>query len=1001
MSGFSSFVLSSETISPNIKDNIVNDCIEIFKELKNEYIACYDKYGKDNCKNELRKTTRTMWEDLSHIVSERFGVNVFITDLNIFSKKDKLKINGRDFNITREDFAVTPFLITGYSDTKELDKIDNFMKNIMENINKVYGGDNKIKKTFNKCKNVTNRIFSDENMRSNLIVYNYLNKNNVTVDLKNAKIINFPKNVTCFISLSGLSNNIIKNNNRDRNNLERIITATLFHEIGHIFTNIELSVSSYRRNFNFTDILQDQIKKGEDLDSSFKIAYETSTNKKLKDVNLIKIVDDVCIDVMKSNEHKHVSEYSADIFAVRFGLGPELAETQLSVVNNVLSYSLTNFFKYKFPLKVFLFSLLLNIIGMFFGFPVVFIMANLLIYIGILGLFMFHAMKAFTMDLFLGLAKGNDKFHYDDPFNRLSKIRHQVVRMIRLIDDDEEKAILINQYEKIEELFKLAEDNDGESISFFKYNTILDFFSSKNRETINFGGFDNNLEKMMENPLYVDGEKIRIGEKGMLNFLNKNNLASEAISYQKDDWFVRNLVANIELIYKCFNENRLTDITTIVYDIEDDIYKRFGIKTRLVTNKHDLLIEIFGFDTDGGLMDTSALIDYISRRKVKKEKNEDEDRKYKFSKQYNRIINNVSSLQNWAMSKIVKVDEKNAYISNLPTHDTPYGKFAACINVNFSNIYTCGYNKDRLQYRPEPRELAAAILHEIGHAFAFISYAYKTRDSIIVFEDILQDQVSIGSSPERAFLLAYKEAFDKNMDVDEYKDSDMSKVFIGTLKELSSNAFRNRKAYEGSAEGVVSNELYADQFANRFGLGKELTSYFTKSMRELAEEDKGMRFIYVGYVLIYTIVSIALELWGMAIFGLVILFFSSGFLTTLLDSLSEVFRVTKGASYDNPYKRVERVYRDVIRNIRLKTDDKELQYRLYKDALSIKSNLEELHKLGIIDTTYDRNFLTRVVEFFSDSVKNKREMSMTLDMIESTMENPLYLSYIETSNIEE
>ena len=480
----------------------------------------------------------------------------------------------------------------------------------------------------------------------------------------------------------------------------------------------------------------------------------------------------------------------------------------------------------------------------------------------------------------------------------------------------------------------------------------------------------------------------------MMTFGNyvAGNISREGIAYQKDDWFVKNLVANVTGIYESYNDGRATDIDNYVYEIEKDILRRFGIKVKIITNKSDLLVEVFGFDTDAGFLEMKKLVNQISRRYDRlKEKGRN------ISRIEQGILKNTKILNAWAATNILKIDEDKVYIEGLPTEETEYGKFSAYLHVNFENFVLGSYSKNDIGSGPEkptPEELAAGILHEIGHMFSFISYTYKTRNSYIIFEDTIRDQVRKGESDKRAFLLAYKEAYEKDLNIKKYEDVEVEKVIIAKLKDLGNNKLNTDKyAYMGYKGSSVNNELHADQFCNRFGMGKELSRFILKYTIWEANISSNIKKIFFGMLSFYLILCLIMELLSVAAIGVILIFSYAYFIDTLTNALQTVFRLKSGFKYDTPYKRIERVYLDVIRNIRLNIKDDSVRKELVNNAIGVRDVLEEMASLGITSTGYETNIFNKVIEFFNSDVKNSRLMALTDNDLEKVMENDLYLSY--------
>jgi len=316
------------------------------------------------------------------------------------------------------------------------------------------------------------------------------------------------------------------------------------------------------------------------------------------------------------------------------------------------------------------------------------------------------------------------------------------------------------------------------------------------------------------------------------------------------------------------------------------------------------------------------------------------------------IINNHRELTKVMNTTGVVIDEENARIRGLPTTMEIY----AIINIR--GLYHIGAT---------PMECVATLLHEIGHVFTHISESYRS----IRFVDTFIEAMSEGKnmSKGRKFRILNKKMFGGSKILSD-NDNELT-AFI----KISKKALTDIYSVDASdVELSVESERMADQFSSRFGLGKEIVTLLEK----IGETPTlGIHRSEHGYLI--RIMFIIFIFGGLVSVASFIMFFAMWMtIFTLLGIIlgAMIFggeKVFRFKTYDEAYRRIERIMLDNIRQLRLASGNNlpealrvELRYNIQtmKEILETKSDWKLVDKIAklvpwnwgrIITTDLNRN----------------------------------------------
>lgn len=524
--------ISTEVIDYQGEDPIVDKLISRVREIKDIYA---DNVGLDA--KRVNEKVQVVLSKLDKDFKDRFGINFKFIDM------DNMSIGERGNPCTIPPFVPALSKSSNYREGLHPKKYKDYIKEIKRF--REIGPVAKFiyKRIFGFYTDYLEKAIEYINEDGFYDVYQTLMTSGIKVDLKNARVENFPDTAVAPVVLPigqmmhGTTNFIgfnLSDSKRYKDNemidvyTDRQIAAIMMHEAGHVFTMIELMAQSYSNNIVFEDVLQDQIKRKEDSGHAFIMAYEkaykdNTIKKELRDKDTADIILTVTKRKMErysfaGREMRMMGEAAADQFSSRFGLGAELSTSLGGVFMEISTYRQVRKALFH-DIKLTLLDLIhiQNILQM--------LIMSLAGEIG-LGIFLFWQFRFIILstyrkmlELFIGsLVKPlmkTGEYPYPDNFNRIEKIRADLVRILRTTKlTSEEKATIIKRFDKIQQVIQLLKNSGVErDDSFFGSTPIMDFFSKTSSDLSTYGSFDRDLEMMMENPLYIEEARLRLKEE--------------------------------------------------------------------------------------------------------------------------------------------------------------------------------------------------------------------------------------------------------------------------------------------------------------------------------------------------------------------------------------------------------------------------------------------------------------------------------------------------------
>lgn len=370
--------------------------------------------------------------------------------------------------------------------------------NFLKDLSSFFNGKDMIDKIFKNASDIKDKDVNSNDVYNNIYksyksLKDTLEKNKVSVDLKNAKIHNLPKeyNVFIFVDICYILHN------KGQNRQPQDIMAGILHEIGHTYTAFEKSIYSVYNTMVLLDTIREyNNSKNNDIINVLEITNQRlgfKSDKKGDTISALTAINDALSGYSftddKSRQNARISsEQQADQFTSRFGYGKHFIEGLDSYgyafyrVNGTLEIS----YEENKPAMIILFILLM----LFFpvGIPIMILM--------VLG------NKNEVQDY--------NKFDkkYDSEVRRILRIKQDAIRQIRLLDG---KTIEREFIKRLKDTIEFADFRIG-ILSNPNNRNILNKFFDKYQYDIKTKKVVNMLEiseSLMENDLHYLNLKLK------------------------------------------------------------------------------------------------------------------------------------------------------------------------------------------------------------------------------------------------------------------------------------------------------------------------------------------------------------------------------------------------------------------------------------------------------------------------------------------------------------
>jgi len=343
-------------------------------------------------------------------------------------------------------------------------------------------------------------------------------------------------------------------------------------------------------------------------------------------------------------------------------------------------------------------------------------------------------------------------------------------------------------------------------------------------------------------------------------------------------------------------------------------------------------------------------------------------------------IKSVKALDKTLNTSNVTIDYKQARIIGLPTD---YKVFI------LGDIYSLIVNM-----KLDENELTAILLHEIGHAFNTIEYAYRSVNNTSVLLDSLQTNISKkNKSFKDSLVLAYEHTYNEKLSKDTI-DSKLALIHI-LGKHIDKNTAMNNVPH-----GNTDNEQLADQFTARFGEYNSLSTALEKVYLEF--DNNPFEYKYSNVLILFILPMLYFSIIVILLTGLLSagLLFIGGYtltvsITYLLQSILTSGNMSTGDTYDDTIRRIIRIKNDMVRQLRIygKSMDK-------NDIDNILANITRVDKvIETIPKMDNTTFIDRFIRNYTSSGKQAVRLKLTEQLIEDLTENDLHIATYKLKDI--
>jgi hypothetical protein len=441
---------------------------------------------------------------------------------------------------------------------------------------------------------------------------------------------------------------------------------------------------------------------------------------------------------------------------------------------------------------------------------------------------------------------------------------------------------------------------------------------------------------------------------------HREKLSLETIDFQTDDFPKRleNIFKEIEI--QCEGINRIDSdeqynsyFTEFNKRLKDCVEQRIGIKIYFICSAVDIMQSKYPS------WYLNSPINFLDIKKLNL-----------------RDVLEMRKTHSKANNKKIIIDTKKAYIKG------------DLINITESQN---GYHK--ILYSPvilmkdlkiTPKEMAAGVLHEIGHIFTYYEYMNRLETTNEILADIASNLSNKQDKREYVFveLLQNKVIGQKDYD---YLIKNSGTFLLGN--NLFSIVYKNLSSQlPNTVYSKTMNETLADAFATRFGMGREIITFLDKTGDESTLSS--LIWLFWGSIadlswlsMTISLISLAIETSGGFIFQAPMLYLISIWMIVIAFFMTDS---KKDWTYDTILYRYKRIRNQTVEYLKNPNLDK-------KD---IKNTLENLEAMDtIINNTYGyKSFLTTIFNFIFSNNRNIGNDIEYQRLLEQLSSNDLFIS---------
>lgn len=355
------------------------------------------------------------------------------------------------------------------------------------------------------------------------------------------------------------------------------------------------------------------------------------------------------------------------------------------------------------------------------------------------------------------------------------------------------------------------------------------------------------------------------------------------------------------------------------------------------------------------------------------------DKNHPFFHQRNSMIPYMTD--NYKTTKteaIGSVDLKNG------TVDGVFSKFP--VKIGLGSLFITGYMNDP-KYDFSADEVAAILIHEIGHAFTTFEYVGKTVMTGLVISGAVKEAVGIKDSTERTKLIM-KASNDVNLQISET-------VAEETLRKYGENAdIVLLSMYVKELNSLTKTNYYdarnCEQIADQFAVQHGAASSLGKALEKLYKLGFDINYMRTTTFVILEVIKIAFVMF--AALGSI---FSAGLAGGFFFTLTMLLFAPGAKIYDDPKDRLEFMKRQLI------DDLKQLNLQDKKNKELIKSITEHVDNLDrhISEVKDRRTLMTAIWDAVTPWGRNREQQEAKQKLLEQALNNDLFTKAAKISQL--